>query len=60
MPVFCTGVCAATPMASGPLSNIEEPRLPTRREEWAAALADRQWTVDELRDGVAWRVLNAA
>ena len=58
VPVFCTGPCAATPMASGGLENIESPRYPEGREEWAAGLAGRQWTLEELRGGAAWRAFD--
>jgi hypothetical protein len=55
VPAFVTGPCAATPMASGPLIEIERPRRPDGREEWAAGLAGAQWTLEELRSGMAWR-----
>lgn len=58
VPVFVSGRCAATPLASGPLANIESPRFPDGREDWAAGLAARQWTLEELRSGMAWRTLN--
>ncbi len=57
VPVFVTGACAASPMASGSLAEIERPRYIDGREEWAAGLAGSQWTLDELRDGTAWRRL---
>lgn len=57
VPVFVSGRCAATPMASGKLSEIERPRYPDDREDWAAGLAARQWTIEELRRGDAWRTL---
>jgi hypothetical protein len=53
--VFVTGLCAATPMASGELSRIESPSCLEGRAEWAAGLAGAQWTEDELRSGAAWR-----
>lgn len=59
IPVFVSGPCAASPMASGALKNIESPRYPDGREEWAAGLAGRQWQLEELRQGMAWRALNA-
>lgn len=59
VPVFVSGRCAAAAMASGPLSNIESPRYPDGREDWAAGLAARQWTLDEMRTGMAWRLLSA-
>ena len=58
VPVFVSGPCAAVPMASGDLANIETPKYPDGREEWAARLAAAQWTMDELRSGLAWRTLN--
>jgi hypothetical protein len=57
VPVFVTGPCAASPMASGALSEIERPHYPDGREEWAAGLANSHWTMDELRDGTAWERL---
>lgn len=57
VPVFVTGRCAASPMASGALTEIERPRYSSDREEWAAGLAASQWTLDELRNGTAWRRL---
>lgn len=57
VPAFVTGECAASPMAAGPLSQIEQPRRPEGRERWAGALCDRQWTLDEIRNGAAWRAL---
>lgn len=59
VPVFVTGVCAATVMASGELSRIESPRRAEGREEWAAWLAGMQWTIPEIESGEAWRKLNA-
>lgn len=55
VPAFVTGRCAASPMASGKLSEIERPRYPSGRRSWAAGLAGAQWTIEELRDGTAWR-----
>lgn len=57
IPAFVTGPCAATPMASTRIAEIEEPRMPDGREEWAAGLANSQWTLEELRSGAAWRRL---
>ena len=57
VPAFVTGKCAALPMASGELSEIEKPRYPDGREEWAAGLAARQWTLQELQSGEAWRAI---
>lgn len=57
VPVFVTGQSAAAPMASGAVEAIESPRYPDGREEWAAGLANSQWTIEELREGAAWRRL---
>jgi hypothetical protein len=55
VPVFVSGACAASALASGPIESIERPRYPDGREEWAAGLAGLQWTLDELRAGMAAR-----
>lgn len=57
VPVFVSGKCAALPLASGELDRIESPARPDGREDWAAGLAGMQWTVEELRAGMAWRAL---
>lgn len=59
VPVFVTGPCAATPLASGALSQVETPLRPEGREAWAAGLASNQWTIDEIRRGIAWKALDA-
>lgn len=56
-PVFVTGLCAARAMAETDLARIESPRRPRDRERWAALLASRQWTFEEIAAGTAWRVL---
>ena len=58
VPVFVTAPCAAAPLARGDLAAIENPLRPAGRAEWAATLAGLQWTVDELRDGTAWKRLH--
>lgn len=58
VPVFVSGLCAATPLASGKLEEIERPLYPDGREAWAAGLAGAQWTLDEIRHGAAWRALS--
>ncbi len=50
--------CAARPMAAGELAQIESPRMPNGRREWAGILADAEWSLAEMRDGTAWRALN--
>lgn len=59
VPVFTSRSCAASRMGLGDLSRIETPAYPKGRAAWAAALAGRQWSLDELRAGVAWRTLHA-
>jgi hypothetical protein len=31
--------------------------MPDDRESWAATLAAQQWTLEEMRSGLAWREL---
>ena len=58
VPVFCTDRCGATAMASNDLREIESPRMDGDRLHWARVLANRQFTLGEMRDGTAWRMLN--
>lgn len=60
IPVFCTGRCAALPMGLSDLTQIEHPRRPDGRQEWAAMLAARQWTLEEIERGEAWRAITAS
>lgn len=55
VPVFTTGPCAASCMGRSDLSAIGLPAYPWARPAWAAALAGLQWTVDEIRQGLAWQ-----
>lgn len=57
IPVVSLGPSMCTPMAT-PVTDIEAPRKPDR-EQWLQNLAANQWTKDELRDGTAWRMLQA-
>ncbi len=59
-PVFCTGDCAASPMAKSDLAQIDDPVYPDDRDRWAAVLAANQWTLDEMRRGDAWRALSVS
>lgn len=60
VPVFVGSVdCAAWDLAGWGLRHIESPRTPDWREQWAADLANNQWTMDEMKSGLAWRMLNA-
>lgn len=57
IPVFATGPCAALRMGLSQLERIEQPRMPDGRREWAAALAARQWTLEEFASGAAWKLI---
>lgn len=57
VPAIVLGECAAAPVAGTTMDQIENPPTPDGREQWAAVLADNQWTLDEFRAGVAWRAL---
>lgn len=58
VPVFCTGSCAASSMGRSDIGMIEEPVYPDDRERWAGVLADNQWTLDEIRKGMARHVFS--
>jgi phosphohistidine swiveling domain-containing protein len=58
VPVFCTGQCAASAMGLADLSKIEQPLYPEGRMQWAAVLADNQFTLHELSNGDAWRKIH--
>lgn len=53
VPVFCTGPSAAQSMGKANVAEIETPVYRDDRERWAEVLAANQWTLDELRAGVA-------
>ncbi|WP_326535354.1 hypothetical protein [Pseudorhodoferax sp.] len=59
VPVFTLGPCAASALALADLRRIESPLYAEGRARWAAALAGRQWTLEELRAGIAWRTLQS-
>lgn len=50
--------CIARSM-SGRLEEVESPPMPENRREWASVIADHQWTVEEMKSGLAWRMCNA-
>lgn len=60
VPAIVLGQSAAQPMAGTSLEQLENPPTPDGREGWAGVLADNQWTLDEMRAGVAWRALQAS
>lgn len=60
VPIFVTAPWASTAqMGLSDLSQIESPYFPesSLRERFLWALAERQWTLDEIRAGYAWRAL---
>lgn len=58
VPAFNTGDSHARHVTLSDLTKIEKPFYPENRYEWAAVLADNQWTLDEMKSGMAWRHLN--
>lgn len=48
----------ASKLALADLSKIDTPIYPDSRMEFLHAVASRQWTLEEIADGTAWRVLN--
>lgn len=59
VPAFCTAPdCISRPLAGMALEHIESPAYPADRERWAGIVADQQWTLDEMRSGLTWRMLN--
>lgn len=58
VPVIVTDPsCAAAAFATS-FEGIESPVLLDGREEWAARLADSQWTLEEMKKGAAWKAMN--
>lgn len=55
-PVFVAPTSAAAPVGRTELSALEAPDYPDR-EPWLAHLAYNQFSIDEIRDGRAWRLL---
>lgn len=57
VPIFADGPCAARSMGCPDVALIETPRYPDSRRIWAARLAANQWTLAEMRAGLAARAL---
>lgn len=55
-PVFVSPTSAAAPIGRTDLAEIENPVRPDRAP-WLAHLAYNQFSLDEIRDGSAWRML---
>ena len=58
VPVFNAEACGSYAMGTPDLSKIETPRMDGDRHRWAAMLACNQWTLEEMRNGTAWKMLN--
>lgn len=56
--IVTAGDCISAGLTSRLFSNIERPLMPQNRERWAAVVADNQWTVEEMRSGLAWAMLH--
>lgn len=60
VPAICTAEdCISRAVTGGELSAILDPWQPAARAAWAAVVADNQWTLDEMRSGLTWAMLNA-
>jgi len=57
IPSFCESTSATLPMSLTDLSKIETPFYPDNRQEWVDSLIANQYTLKEIRTGVAWRRL---
>ena len=58
IPVFITGTSPAQVFGNVDVSTIAEPRLEGDRWEWLSILANNQWTLKEIKDGMANEVLS--
>ena len=57
VPVFCDPMCAAAPISETDFSKIETPKYGDRIALFSS-LAYNNWTLQEMADGTAWRMLN--
>tara|TARA_X000000950_G_scaffold281533_1_gene378346 strand:- start:7998 stop:8804 length:807 start_codon:yes stop_codon:yes gene_type:complete len=57
VPVFCDAMCAAAPISEINFSKIETPRYEDRIALFSS-LAYNNWTLEEMANGTAWRMLN--
>lgn len=58
VPVICDPMCAAAPVARTRLEDLERPYF-CDREPWARSLAMAQFSLPEMRDGTAWKIIKA-
>lgn len=52
-------ICTAEDCISRAITGSSVPWHSPARAAWAAVVADNQWTLDEMREGLAWEMLNA-
>lgn len=57
VPVFCNGECAGKSMGLSDFSQIENPIYPDDRLRFLSVLADNQWTMEEIRTGLCWKMI---
>jgi hypothetical protein len=57
-PMSAGAMC--TPIASNPLSSIDNPSKMPDRQQWLNDLAYCQWKYDEIKDGTAWNHIKNA
>ena len=57
VPVFSTYPSACSDIGLEDLSKIETPIYPDNRWEWLKGLSYNQWTLKELKSGLAWDML---
>lgn len=62
VPVINLGNCVAAPISSNRLKHTNNPYLATdhERRQWLANLAYCQYTLQEMRDGIAWNFLTTS
>ena len=58
VPAFCTASdCISKSMTRWDLEQIEKPLYSEQREHWCKVVADQQWTLDEMKSGLCWKML---
>lgn len=57
VPVIVHRYCAAAPVGGTDFAQLESPPTPDAREDWWASLMAQQFTLGEMRDGLAMRMM---
>ena len=57
IPVFGPQTSPSYPVSNGDISDLENPVFPDR-EPWLRSLTYAQYTLDEMKDGTAWSMVN--